>query len=187
MGLFDRFKKPKNDINPEMVDKVQNMVNEVYNQFVEKQDDEFQERLNLEKVRYNRIMKYGFLKNRLTLLNSLKEANKIRLSQEAIKEIDEWLHLYETSGVNEAYRNYFLKNKALPDISLPDISFGPADVFYPKYNPFVLDDFESLLDFDNMDETKDHNLLEILLKPIKDDDELISVADGKEMEQGRKM
>ena len=80
-----------------------------------------------------------------------------------------------------------LNNSEIPDISLPEFPVGPDDIYYPQNNPFVLDDLESLLDYDNQDNITDYSLLDILLRPIKEDDELISVKEAMDLEKGRKI
>ena len=187
MGLFDRFKKTAND-NTSIVEEkmVSEPITPVVDETINEKHDELLEEKNKEKEKYNRLMKYALIKKRLDFLKSLKDGNKIKLSPDASNEIDGWLTLFQARKVNEAYKNFLLYDTELPDISLPEISFGYDDVFYPKNNPFVLDIFESLLDFDNVNESEDHSLLDTFLKPIKEDFELISVQEGIEMEKGEK-
>ena len=186
MGLFDRFKrkdvtvKEKDDVD-KLVKKADNLVEQIHETEQRNNDTSnlVKERVDL----VNKVIYYKSIKLRLLIIKKLYVEHKIKLSPEAIEDINKWLNLYQNQKVDEGYYAYLQEDNYndISNISLPSFPVTADDIFYPKENPFVLDILESLLDYENMYDNvaSRFDAVSVLFREIKPDAELISVADAK--------
>ncbi len=175
MGLFDKFKKkPEHDDVrlPEGTDKLIQQANKFIDDTkkIDREDNSTQkkvERLKIAKL-------YEEIKRRVDVLKKLLDENKLRISLEGQKKLEEWLRLYDMQMSTYDYGDTTAK-----DLVIPEFPVTKMDVFYPASNIIAASALIGIWDFDNPFALDSFFDFIEFFEPIKEEDELISVYDGE--------
>ena len=179
MGLFDRFKKNKQDDSIEaLVEKTDKLI-EKSEQIGRIDQEEEKDIFKKAIARYDKEMEFKSLRRRIEIIKELILENKIKVSGETMDRINEWLKAYQ-----EQMSGYDYEDTSAPDLVIPEFPITADDIYYPKKNLVISNPLSTLLDYTNVsdDINLTFSIYKEFFKPINGDEELISLLEGKKME-----